>query len=244
MRAQMFLIGLLAAAGLSACADEVAVDEASVVNAVDPYLARALNDPLMVDPDLAYSDEANAAITIGFDHALPSFKGSDEAASRARETARLALLETGPIAELPLAQSGPGPAPLVERFGVEAVLEGVNAPPECRKAIRGSFAIAASLPRIAAVMPHGMVRVAAGVDQPQCTLRLVRYVTPVAIEDALQYHHTVASREGFEPAYFEQPEASLIADRRGTYFMVFARRTSGDLTAVDVVTWTHSQTGS
>ena len=93
------------------------------------------------------------------------------------------------------------------------------------------------MPEVAPVMPHGMVRVAAGVDQPGCTLRIVRYVTPALVEDALQFHYTVASRTGMELKVYAEPEASLIGDRRGTFLRVFARETSGDLTAVDVVTW-------
>ena len=208
-----------------------------VVNGVDPYIARALNDPLMVDPDLAYRNEANAAITIGYDHALPSFKGSAQSARAARETARLALLEEGPIPDMPLASVEPGPASLAEAYGVEQVLDAVSAPIECRKDIRGDFALAATMPKVAPVMPHGMVRVAAAVDQPDCALRLVRYVTPASIEDALQFHYTVAQRTGMQPDVYSEPEASLIADRRRTFLKVFAREASGDLTAVDVITW-------
>jgi len=234
-RSVALAIGL--ALGLSACADDSVVEEPSVVNAVDPYIARALNDPLMVDPDLAYRNEANAAITIGYDHALPSFKGSEETAGAAREVARLELLEKGRISDLPLPSFEMGPASLAQQYGVIAVLDVVGAPTRCRKDIKGDFAYAADLPEFARVMPHGMVRVAAAVDTPECDLRLVRYVTPVAIEDALQFHYTIATRAGYEMEYFAEPEASLMADRRGTYLKVFARKASGDLTAVDVITW-------
>lgn len=237
MRSQAILTASFLVLSLSGCADSAPVEETSVVNEVDPYIARALNDPLMVDPDLAYRNEANAAITIGYDHALPSFKGTEESASAAREVARLELLEEGPIRDLPMPSLDAGPASLANQYGVEAVLQVVDAPPRCRTDIKGDFAYAASMPNIASVMPHGMVRVAAAVKAPDCDLRMVRYVTPVPIEDALQYHYTIASREGFEVSYFAEPEASLKADRRGTYLRIFARATSGDLTAVDVVTW-------
>ena len=236
MRAIAFLFPIAAAFGLSSCADEHAAETEAVVNNVDPYLARALNDPLMVDPDLAYRNEANAAITIGYDHALPSFKRSEITESAARETARLALLEGGTIPDLPF-PDGPGPVSLAESFGVEAVLEAVGAPSRCRREIAGDFAQAANMPEAAPIMPHGMVRVVASVEQPDCSLRLVRYVTPASIEDAMQYHYTVASRTGMEPEIYSEPEASLMADRRGTYLKVFARETSGNLTAVDVITW-------
>ena len=238
MRLTLIPTGFFLTASLVACAPEPQAEPEPVVNEMDPYLARALNDPLMVDPDLAYRSEANAAITLGLDHALPSFKGSEEAASLARETARLALQEEGAIPELPVAQSEPGPATLDNQFGVGAVLDTVNAPPECRKSVTGSFAFAATMPDLAAIMPHGMVRVAAAVEQPGCTLRLVRYVTPAAIEDVLLHHHTLATRAGLEPLYFTAPEHALIANRRGTSLHVYARATSGDLNAVDVITWT------
>ncbi len=237
MRLSTLSFALFAAVGLASCAPEKTPEPVDVVNGVDPYIARALNDPLMVDPDLAYRNEANAAITIGYDHALPSFKRSEETASAARETARLALLEDGPILDLPLASLEPGPVSLAEQFGVEAVLEALEAPVECRKDIRGDFALAASMPDVALILPHGMVRVAAAVEQPECNMRLVRYVTPASIEDALQWHYALAEREGMEPVFYSEPEASLFADRRGQFLRVFARKTSGDLTAVDIIIW-------
>lgn len=222
---------------LAACSAAPSEAPAPVVNEVDPYLARALNDPLMIDPDLSWRNEANAAITIGHDHALPSFKGSDGAASRARETARLELLESGPIPDLPATATGGPGISLAAQFGVEAVLDAISAPAQCRKDIIGDFAVAQNMPDYAKVMPHGMVRVAAAVYQPRCELRLVRYITPVTVEDALQYHYTLATRSGFQPAYYLDPEASIEADRRGRFFKVFARPASGDLTAVDIITW-------
>lgn len=236
MRIVPLLAVLPGALALAACGGETDAPP-SPVNDVDPYLARALNDPLMVDPDLAHLNEANAAITIGYDHALPSFKGSVEAANRARGTARLELLETGPVVELPFAASEPGPASLANAFGVEAVLDTIDLPLECRKDIAGDFTYAAQMPEIARVMPHGMVRVAARVDQPECAMHLVRYVTPVAAEDALEYHFNLASREQLSPTFFKEPEMILSGDRRGTHLRVHARPTSGNLTAVDVITW-------
>ncbi|MEL6238227.1 MAG: hypothetical protein AAFQ90_06500 [Pseudomonadota bacterium] len=208
------------------------------MNGADPYIARALNDPLMVDPDLSHRTDANAAITIGYDHALPSFNASEEAASRARATARLALLEEGPIPELPPAQAGPGPASLAKQYGVEQVLEGVGAPGACRAEIRSGFAYAATMPDTARVMPHGMVRVAARADLPECRLHLVRYQTPASKMDVLQHHYTLIARAGLEPKLFAAPEASITAGHSGAAWRIHAREASGSLTAVDVVMWT------
>jgi hypothetical protein len=240
MRPFIFIAGIAAPLALGACDSAQTDIPDSPVNQVDPAIARALNDPLMVDPDLSYRNEANAAITLGHDHALPSFKGSEDAAGHARETARLALLEDGPLADLPLPSPEPAPASLAEAYGVDAVLQALGLPPECTREIRGDFRLAADLPDVASVMPHGMVRVAAGVDRSGCTMRLVRYVSPVPIDDALQYHYNLLTRAGFEPSYHSAPEASLIARRRGVSVAVFARPTSGDLSAIDVITWDES----
>ncbi|MEM6856638.1 MAG: hypothetical protein AAF559_02115 [Pseudomonadota bacterium] len=237
MRIVLYPAVCLVAASLVTCAPEPEAAPAPIVNEMDPYLARALNDPLMVDPDLAYRNEANAAITIGYDHALPSFRRSEEAASLARETARLELLEKGPIPDLPLPETSAGPASLAEQYSVDDVLKAVKAPTECRREIRGGFGYAANMPDIAQIMPHGMVRVAAGVDQPGCMLRLVRYVTPADIDDAVLYHYTLATRAGMEAQVFGGEEPSLAADRRGVSLKVFARKSTGDLTAIDLVTW-------
>lgn len=228
------IVALLA---LSACGGGEPETAPSPVNEADPYIARALNDPLMVDPDLSYRNEANAAITLGYDHALPSFRGSEEAASRARETARLELLEKGPLEDLPFPSDEPGSTSLAEAYGVQAVMRALTLPKACTEDIRGDFTLAAKLPDIARVMPHGMVRVVAGVDQRGCTMRLVRYVTPVPVDDALQYHYNVMVRADFEPSYHAKPEKALRARRRGVNIAVFARETSGNLSAIDVVTW-------
>jgi hypothetical protein len=223
---------------LMGCVEDGFADEGFEPNEIDPYIARALNDPLMVDMDLAHRDHTNAAIAIGHDHALPSFKGSAQAANRARETARLELLEEGAIANLPLAQNDAGPAILAQRYDLVSVLDALGAPSACRGPMDTNLVHAATLPEAAQLMPHGMVRVAASLERSDCMMKVARYTTPVAIEDALQYHYTKMTRDGLEPLYFTQPEASLIAQSPTTRVHIHARETYGDLVAVDVIVWT------
>lgn len=237
MRIRAFPIVLSGLAALWACAPEPARQEAEIVNAIDPYVARALNDPLMVDPDLAYRNEANAAITIGYDHALPSFKGSAEAASRAREASRLALREGGSIPDLPAEPETGGPGSLSTSYSVAAVLEDVEAPMECREGLVQDFAIAGNMPEFARIMPHGMVRVAAKAEQAGCALHVARYTTPASIEDALQHHYTIAVRAGIEPTLYAEPEPSLVGKSDAVHLRVHARETLGELNAVDVIAW-------
>ncbi|MDJ0977082.1 MAG: hypothetical protein QNI87_00935 [Erythrobacter sp.] len=232
-------LGILAlVASLSACGTQAPAPEDADASAVDPLVARALFAPLMVDPDLSYANEANAAIAIRHDHALPVFAGSAQLADRAREASRLALLEDGPILDLPPASKAPGGVSLAERYSVNAVLDAVGAPDVCRKGVTQDFAHAANTPGIAAIMPHGMVHIAAASAGRECELSLVRYVTPASIPDALQFHYTIAVREGAQLQHVTQPEAGLTGYARAAQFRVFAREARHDMTAVDVVTWT------
>ena len=82
-----------------------------------------------------------------------------------------------------------------------------------------------------------MVRVAAAVEGEDCSLRLVRYQTPASIEDVAQYHFNVIERAGLEPSYFAKPEIAITADRRGRHVQIYARTGTGNLTSVDVITW-------
>lgn len=224
---------------LAGCDGPQAPREAEIINAADPQVARALNDPLMVDPDLSHRSEANAAITIAYDHALPSLRGTDESARRARETARLELLEEGAMDELPEPGEGAGLVSLEEVWDAAGVLAALGAPEACREDVASDFALAADLPEAARVMPHGMVRAAAGADTPACTMRLVRYATPAAVEDVLQYHFNVAKRAGLSPRHFAIPEPIVRArqEEGGGLFEIHARPASGNLTFVDLVYW-------
>lgn len=79
----------------AACSEPESEAAAPEVLSSDPLLARALNDPLMVDPDLSWRNEANAVIAIRDGHPLPPFDARDDARQRARDAGRLELLENG-----------------------------------------------------------------------------------------------------------------------------------------------------
>ena len=212
---------------------------------IDPVLARALNDPLMTDPDLAHRTHANAAITIGFDHALPVISYSEETAKRAREEARLQLLEAGAISELPAPQADGALNSFAQVWDAPGVLRSADLPARCigdessdlASRMTGDFALAADLPEAAQIMPHGMVQVSASVMEKGCEARLIRYVTPAAIDDVLQYHFNMAERSRLAPRYFKAPEPIIKAVRGSGNLEVHARQGARGLTQVDLVYW-------
>ncbi|MFU7527948.1 hypothetical protein [Qipengyuania sp. ASV99] len=203
----------------------------------DPLLSRALNDPLMVDPDLAWRNEANAVIALRDGHPLPPVQASDDMANRAREAMRSELVENGQIPPLPAASAGKGSPSLAGLNTAAEIVEAVGSRTDCIAAMDGDLQWSANLPPTSAIMPHGMVQQAAGVDQGNCVIRVVRYLTPVGVDEALEYHFTKADRERFRIERFAAPESSLRAERRDQQLAVHVRKAAGGMTAVDVVHW-------
>ena len=235
-RALPISIASVAALALAACGEQADDAPAEVVNQ-DPLLSQALNDPLMVDPDLAWSNEANAVITFRDGHPLPLFEASDDASARARDAARLELLEDGQIPAVPPASDGEGSVSLAELSDAGSIIEAVGSRTDCIGDLDDDLMWSTALPPTSSIMPHGMVQQAAGVDQGTCVVRVVRYLTPVALEDALEYHFVKADRARFRIERFDTPETQLRGERRDQAMAVHVRAGPGGMTAVDVVHW-------
>lgn len=222
-------------ASLSSCGEEPSEQSAQVLDQ-DPLLARALNDPLMVDPDLAWRNEANAVIAYRDGHPLPPFDASEDSTMRAREAARLELLENGPIPALP-AVSGEGAPSLADLTTASAIVEAVGSRTDCIQGLEADLRWSTQLPETSSVMPHGMVQQAAGVDQGTCVIRVVRYLTPAGIDDALEYHFTKADRARFRIERSDAPEAQIRGERRDQQMAVHVRAGPNGMTEVDVIHW-------
>ncbi|MEL7447346.1 MAG: hypothetical protein AAGK02_16330 [Pseudomonadota bacterium] len=210
--------------------------DASTVS--DPLLASALHDPLMVDPDLAYRNEANAALTVGVGHALPVLEHSSEAERMAREKGRLELLASGRIADLPAAVPGEdGRSIAGKRSSAIDMALVYDAPEECVERLVEGYSWAASMPVPASIMPHGQVSQAAGADQDSCKLRVVRYVSAAGSEDTLQYHYNRAVRARLDASIFDAPERSLNASNRNSALGVHVRERPEGGAFVDLIYW-------
>lgn len=209
----------------------------SAVLAQDPIMARALNDPLMTDPDLASRNQANAVIAFHDSHPLPPLGGNEEAASRAREAARLELLSGGQVESLPLPVESDDATSLGELSNAGDIIGAVGSRDDCIESMDASLLWSTQMPETSAVMPHGMVQQAAGVDTDRCVVRVVRYHTPVSVQDALEYHFTKATREGFVVEHINAPEAQLRGEWRDENLAVHGRNGPRGLTEIDVIHW-------
>ena len=203
----------------------------------DPQLARALHDPLMVDPDLAWRTEANAVIAFRDGHPLPPFEAREDSAERAREAARIELLANGQIPSVPAASSESGGVALGTLATASAMVDAVGARSDCNARLDAGLIWSTRMPETSSVMPHGMVQQAAGVDEGTCVVRVVRYLTPASPADVLEYHFTKVDRARFDISIFNAPETQLVAERRDQKLTVNVRQGPGGMTAVDVVHW-------
>ncbi|WP_296718356.1 hypothetical protein [Erythrobacter sp.] len=226
----LILIALLAACS-GESEDRLPVDPL----ASDPVVARALHDPLMSDPDLASRNEANALLGFAGDTGLPMLPATPESARAAREAARIELLVSGDIVPLPAASADGGPVVAADATA-EDLLAVMRAPERCSDAIKEGFVWAVDPPPVAAIMPHGMVVQAAGARSAPCDLRIIRYRTPAAPDDVLQYHLTRAVRAGLRPVVYADPAASLSAlGENGEALSVHVRHSASGMTAVDLL---------
>jgi hypothetical protein len=204
----------------------------------DPAIAGALGDPLMTDPDLASQNRGNSALQGGGPPSaeLPPDKSSPEEAEAARAAAL--TLAGGKLAGLP------APAAVLERSRLAGKLTPVAiaaALPElskgCAETLQYGFIWAARLPAALPVYPRGHARQAAGSDAPGCRLRVVSYVTPVAVDDVLAFHATTAGKAGLVlTARQEGGDAVLSGEGRTLDFAVFARPFDRQLTEVVLIT--------
>ena len=208
--------------------------------APDPVIARALNDPLMSDPDLASRNEANAVIGFVDSSALPVLPATSQQARAAREAARLELLESGSIADLPRAHDDPSDGPRGRALGPMAsaadFVAALGAPARCAARLNDDFAFAANLPQAAAIMPRGMVVQAGGADSAPCRIRIIRYQTAAAPEDLLQYHYARAVQAGLDAARHAVPEEIIAAaGDGGETLIVHVRPGVHGLSGVDLL---------
>lgn len=229
------LIAPLVLLALSACgkgdADKNMTDQ-------DPVVADAVNDPIMADPDLTAQNRGNAALTGGGPASaqIPPFDSSIEERERARGAA--ADLMGGRIEVAPMPQRSAEASRLA---GAETPLAVASAlkliGPGCEKRFVFSAGWAAKLPAPLAIYPRGHTLIAGGSDGAPCQIRSVRFVTPVATNEVIDFYFATASKAGLSPQHALEGTDDVVIGGRGIRkFSVYARKRADDLTEVDLVT--------
>lgn len=223
----------LLACMLAGCGEEHARRTATNV---DPAVVAALDDQILVDPDLSRQNQGNAALTGNVDHALPLPDTSFRALEAAREEARAIVGGRGRFRALPPADRQEAEAPLAKRITIaaRAAYAGVSEP--CLRSLDRGFIWAARMPAAFPVYPRGATQEAAGTDAGICAVRAVNFRTPIPLEEVLVFYHTRAIDAGFSSTLANAGEESVLSGTRdGASFAVYARSGPSGLTEVDLV---------
>ena len=187
---------LLLFGATSACRDDPAPEAAPVR---DPQVAQALDDPLMTDPDLASRNEAAAALRVESDSSLPVLTATPEFIAGAR--AEAAALTRGAERLEPLAPAGEKVAALASP-DAEAQLATMNTTASCRDPLQTGAIWAARMPTGVPIYPRGAVQSAAGLDAPNCRVRVVTFTAPIPPEEMLAFYAARTRLTGLSAARY------------------------------------------
>ncbi len=236
---------LLPVAGLAllaaGCGDGAADRAASAPDHSDPMMSAALQEQIMVDPDMVSRNGANqvAAVPDGIG-AIPRPDVGSEAARAARAEAEEMVGGASAMRRAPAPQRVDGSLPPEAALSVasRAATSGSAGQRNCAANAQFSARWAALMPPAFPVYPRGNVLEAAGNDAAGCALRVVNFATAVSVADVMDFYHTRAAAAGFTVQHVVQGGDNVLggSGRNGASLMVFARAVDGGLTTVDLVT--------
>lgn len=196
---------------------------------LDPAVAGALGAEIMVDPDLA-GQNPQGAVLAGGGPAAALIPPEDTS----REAIAAAKAEAGKLLGRPI-QHPPEPMK-ASPSGALAATTGQN----CAAKAEYTMAWAARLPANFPVYPRGHVQEAAGTDGAGCHLRVVNFLTPVALGDVLDFYWTLARNAGFSPQHQLDGADHVISGQKGSAtYRAYVRSYAGPdagLTEVDLIT--------
>ncbi|MEZ5708596.1 MAG: hypothetical protein R3E02_04310 [Blastomonas sp.] len=239
-------IALALALSLSACGsseaegDAADADAALLDDAQDPAMTGALEDQILVDPDLVDQSNQNAVLGQSGNDGLPSGTAPKGAAAAGKAAAEAELSGTKML-------SAPEPR-VVSAEECKDCSQGVTlgAKAEMQQGGKGScnakltYAMgwANRMPEAFKVYPRANVKEAAGFEGGSCNVRVVNFTTPVALKNVVDYYYTKARRSGYTAEYQlrdgEHVLGGVNESTDGAY-VLFLRPMSNGGTEVDIV---------
>jgi hypothetical protein len=202
----------------------------------DPAVARALDDPLMTDPDLSSGNEGAAAITVVTDSGLPVVPVTPEAIAAARAEAAALVGGQDKLAPVPAAT---GRVPSLEPAHTPADhLATLADKSACRAKLANSTIWAARLPAALPVYPRGATLAATGGEGKDCRVVAVVFATPVPVSEVLAFYWRRAKAAGLAPQHRTAGAWSVLQGQgEGAAFDLRASRAGGQ-TTVELATVT------
>jgi hypothetical protein len=246
------LLSVALALPLMACgetvSDEVAVadlDNKLAGKGSDPAMNTALNDRILVDPEL--TDSANVNTVKDSDKplsgAIPADVGPDTSgysADRSVEALNSGAILRAPKPKVVAAEDCTNcAANRGQTLGALASDEGVTrGKGTCDAKLQYGAAWASRMPTEFPIYPRSRVKEAGGVDGGICDIRVVTFTTSVAMQNVVDYYYTRARKSGFSADYELRAGEHALGGTRdndgGAYFITFHPAPGGG-TSVDIV---------
>lgn len=237
-KAHACLCAIALTLSLSACkktstAEVAGMDRELMGNAAeaDPALTGALQDQIMVDPDLVGQSNASGARPRGTPRQapIPPVLAGGGTAPAPRGTLR---------APAPKPGAAHGNVTLGELAQIQAARAGGASARDCIKNVRYSTAWAAKLPAALPVYPDGRVLEAAGNDAPGCGLRVVSFASAAPMQQLIDWYYTQAVHSGYSAEHQANAGEHVLGGvRKGSdaaYYIIFNTRPGGG-TDVDLI---------
>lgn len=248
----------LAACGTGSEGDNqlAALDEELIGNASeDPALTAALEDQIMVDPDLAQQSNRHSALPGSPQTGAPVPDTLRTSAAMQREAQR--AIADGRLLTAPAAtraeegctdcaasrgarQAGYSAGSGETTLGALAEQQSRAAPQgtECRQNVVYGMQWADLLPRAFEVYPGAQVIEAAGKNEAHCRLRVVSFAVSAPRDRLINWYYTRAVRTGYSAEHQIRNGNHVLGGYRdrdeGAFYIIFADHPNGG-TAVDIV---------
>lgn len=215
---------MVLALALSACSG--GKEKSQTGNDIDPAVSNALEDQIMVDPNLVgQANRFGRTGATGSQSSIPAAGTGGPAAS------------TGKLMKAPAPQPGAasGSITLGQRAQEQA---GRGKAVACDKNFQFSAAWAARLPAAFPLYPDAQVTEAAGNNEEPCRMRLVSFASKAPMQTLIDFYYTQAVRNGFNAEHRLAEGEHILAGARekddGAYYLTFNARKGGG-TDVDMI---------
>jgi len=236
-RSRFFCLSLLLPLALAGCggAGIPNVDE-SAGNAADPALASALQDQIMVDPQLGRQANGDAVRP----PAQPYSGGvpSDAVATNTDKVSTEGLMKAP--APTPAGKDCTQCAAARESvtLGGLAARQKDKRTSQCAGSMQYSASWANRLPADLPLYPQARVTEAAGSEAGPCALRVVSFSSPAAMQAMLDWYYTKAVRAGYTSEHQVDGDQHILGGTRdkdgGAYVFFMTARSDGG-TDIDMV---------
>ncbi len=247
MRVRTFLLSAIAITlplTLSACsrgdAEKAKLAEQDDNLTSDPKTKAALNDPIMIDPELVGSANKTAAApaSVPVDGSIPATGVARDTAAENDATAaagnKMIRAPEGTVVDMSNCKDcGTDPVTL----GARAEQMGAGSG-KCDAKLSYSMGWANRMPAALPVYPRAALKEAAGVAGQKCNIRVVNFETRAGKQAVLDFYYTMARKNGYAADHEIRGGEHFLGGTRdsdGGAFVVILRDASNGAVDVDLV---------